>query len=442
MRVDKSLKLLAFFVAIHISPLALGMESGSSINILTLKELETEMLIHSLDLKSKEYEVEAAKEKREALPSNYIPKLTLDGNYKYLSEIPEISMVPGTTLKFGDNNNYSIGPTLSVTLLDFNSKSHQQDSLDNNLSAKENESKSLKVNQLFKTRFHYLNLVFLQEKRNLISNSLQVANQQLKDVISKKRFGSGSKLDLLTAQKEVHELESQHKEITFNIIAEQAEIFNITFHPKIKEIDFENSANRLENLIELQNRFANYQKITLDELKNSQVESLRDLSDSYESQAKSISKQRYPKVQLIARTSVDYPNGPNTTQFNQNAVGVSLSMPLFDGGEISHTVNEKKYQAMALRHQAQSEERIIHESVQLTLKRIKNLQEQNEIIQKKIDESGEIAKLLYKSYQDGRTTFIEVERANVKSRESRLSLSSNQYQIILNLIQLANLAGE
>lgn len=436
------LKALTFAITLGASRLAISEELIRSFSVLTLNELESEMLNQSLDIKIKGYEVDAAKEKREALPSNYIPKLTLDGSFKYLSEIPEINMAPGRTLKFGDNENYSIGPTLSMTVFDFNSKANLQTSLDKNLSSKENEAKSLKANILFKVRYHYLNLVFLLEKRNLISESLKVANKQLKDVLSKNRFGSGSKLDLLTAQKEVHELESQLKEINFNVTAEQTELYKITFHQKIKDANLIDSTNRLENLIDLQNRFLNYQKFIQDAGSNAKVKSIKDLSESFESQAHSINKQRYPKINLIARTSLDYPNGPDLTAFNQNTIGVSLSMPLFDGGEISHNVNEKNLQAMALKTQARNEERNINESIFLATKRIENLQEQNEIIQKKIDESSEIAQLMYKSYQDGRATFIEVERANVKRRESKLSLSSNQYQIILNLIQLANVAGE
>lgn len=436
------LKVLIFSMAIGATPLAVSEELAKSLNVLTLRELESEMINQSLDIKIKSYEVDAAKEKREALPSNHIPRLTLDGNFKYLSEIPEINMAPGRTLKFGDNKNYSIGPTLSMTIFDFNSKENLQTSLDKNLSSKENEAKGLKANILFKVRFHYLNIVFLQEKRNLISESLKVANKQLKDVIAKNRFGSGSKLDLLTAQKEVHELESQLKEIDFNVTAEQIELYKITFHQKIKNADLIGNTNRLENLNDLQSRFMNYKQFAQDAGSNAKVKSMKDLSDSFESQAQSISKQRYPKINLIARTSLDYPNGPDLNAFNQNTIGVSLSMPLFDGGEISHNVNEKNLQAMALKTQAINEERNINESVFLATKRIENLQEQNEIIQKKTDETSEIAYLMYKSYQDGRATFIEVERANVKRRESKLSLSSNQYQIILNLIQLANVAGE
>lgn len=442
MKNSKYLKILPFILTLGMSSTAISDELPGSLNILPLSELESEMLNQSLEIKFKKLEIDAALEKREALPSNYIPKLSLDGSYKYLSEIPEINMVPGRTLKFGDNKNYSIGPTLSMTIFDFNSRADLQKSLDKIFSSKENEAKTVKANILFKVRFHYLNIVFLQEKRNLMSESLNVANKQLKDVLSKNHFGSGSKLDLLTAQKEVHELESQLKEINFNLTAEQTELYKITFHQKIKDINLVENTNRLENLNDLQNRFMKYKQFSQDFESNAKVKSMKDLSESFESQAQSINKQRYPKINLIARTSLDYPNGPALSAFNQNTIGISLSMPLFDGGEISHNVNEKNLQAMALKTQAINEERNIKESVLLTTKRIENLQEQNEIIKKKIDESSEIAHLMYKSYQDGRATFIEVERANVLRRESKLRLSSNQYQIILNLIQLANVAGE
>ncbi len=442
MNLRKRIKTLVIIMALYAPLLSFSQDQNSKDSFLSLAELETAMLDKSLDLRSVAIEVEAAKEKRYALPSIHVPKLTLDGNYKYLSEIPEINMAPGRTLKFGDNKNYSIGPTVSMTLLDFNAKSHQQASLDKKVSSKENEAESLKANLLFKTRYHYLNLVFLVEKRNLISESLKVARKQLKDVSAQKRFGAGSKLDLLTAQKEVHELESQHKEIIINIMAEQTELFKLTFHPKIKEVSFIEDTGQLQKLPELQHRFFKYHKTKLDPQANSKIKSIRDQSESLESQAKSIISQRYPKINLFARTSLEYPNGPDHTQFNQNSFGVSISMPLFDGGEISHNIREKSLQAMALKQQALNEERNLDESIQLTIKRIESLIGQSEIIQKKVDESSEIARLIYKSYQEGRATFLEVERANIKSRESKLSLSSNHYQITLNLIQLANVAGE
>lgn len=438
----KYLKLLTLIIFSMASPGVFSKSLLSSPLIFTLNEIETIMLNQSLDIKSKESEVTATQEKRHSLPSNYIPKISLEGSYKYLSEVPEINMGPGRTINFGDNKNYSIGPTLTMTLLDFNSKSHLQASLNKNVSAKKNEVLSLKSNVLFKTRYHYINLTFLLEKRKVIANSLKVANKQLKDVTSKRRFGSGSKIDLLTAQKEVHELESQFKEISFNIATEQSELFKVSFYQKIKETDFETDQSYLESLDLIKNRFISYRYREYNDVDSSKIKTLKDQAESLESQASSISSQRYPKVNLFARTSLDYPNGPDLSQFNQNSVGVTISIPLFDGGEISHNVGEKQNQALALRLQVINEQRNLIESIQLLMKRIDNLTEQNEIIQKKIIESNEISELIYKSYQEGRATFIEVERANVKSREAKLNLSSNEYQITINLIQLANIAGE
>ncbi len=284
--------------------------------------------------------------------------------------------------------------------------------------------------------------MLLLEKRAVIANSLKVAQKQLKDVSSKQRFGSGSRLDLLTAQKEVHELESLLKETSFNIEAEKSELYKVSSSQKIKEINFESDQNYLEKLEFIKNRFISYKSRNYITIENARIKSLKDQSESLENHASSISKQRYPKVNLFAKSSLDYPNGPDLTPFNQNAVGITLSMPIFDGGELSHSAGEKQNQALALSHQVLNEERNLNESIQLLLKRIDNLTEQNEIIQKKIIESNEISKLLYKSYLEGHTTFIEVERANVKSREAQLNLSTNVYQITFNLIQLANIAGE
>ncbi len=436
------MKILAIIYIISTPLHVFGMEPDSKNNVLTLNDLEAVALNQSLDIKSKEYEVIATQEKSHSLTSNYIPKLSLEGSYKYLSEIPEINMAPGRVLKFGDNINYSIGPTLTMTLFDFGAKSQLQKSLNMNVSAKKNEVNNLKSNVLFKSRLHYINLALLLEKRVLIANSLKVAHKQLKDVSSKQRFGSGSRLDLLTAQKEVHELESLLKETSFNIEAEKSELYKVSSSQKIKEINFESDQNYLEKLEFIKNRFINYKSRNYITIENARIKSLKDQSESLENHASSISKQRYPKVNLFVKSSLDYPNGPDLTPFNQNAVGITLSMPIFDGGELSHSAGEKQNQALALSHQVLNEERNLNESIQLLLKRIDNLTEQNEIIQKKIIESNEISKLLYKSYLEGHTTFIEVERANVKSREAQLNLSTNVYQITFNLIQLANIAGE
>lgn len=101
----KYMKLLTLFYVVSTPLSTLNAEISIKNEILTLNDIEASMLSQSLDIKSKEYEVIVANEKRDALTSNFIPKLSLEGSYKYLSEIPEINMSPSRTLKFGDNKN-------------------------------------------------------------------------------------------------------------------------------------------------------------------------------------------------------------------------------------------------------------------------------------------------------------------------------------------------
>lgn len=212
-------------------PIIFSLELSAALrdsSLISLKDLEDSLLMNSVELKSKQHESLAALEKRNSVSSNYLPKLLLEANYKHITEVSEINVSPTRTIKFGDNQNYSIGPTLSMTLFDFDSKSHLQKSLDKSIEAKENEKTLLRANLLNFTRLHYLNLVFLLEKSDLLIESIKLSKKQLGDVSERNRFGNTSKLDLLSAQKEVHELETQEKEIENQIFVELSEIYKIS----------------------------------------------------------------------------------------------------------------------------------------------------------------------------------------------------------------------
>ncbi|NUN06525.1 MAG: hypothetical protein HUU57_12270 [Bdellovibrio sp.] len=61
------LKIFIFSITLDTSSLAIEEEMAKSLNVLTLQELESEMINQALDIKLKGYEVDAAKEKRAAV---------------------------------------------------------------------------------------------------------------------------------------------------------------------------------------------------------------------------------------------------------------------------------------------------------------------------------------------------------------------------------------
>ncbi len=56
----------------------------------------------------------------------------------------------------------------------------------------------------------------------------------------------------------------------------------------------------------------------------------------------------WPTLQVFAKTSLDYPNGPQLEEIHQNTLGVNLSWTLFDGTRSSDLAAQKRAEASAI----------------------------------------------------------------------------------------------
>ena len=72
---------------------------------------------NSATLQAVEADRQAAEKRAASRQSPLWPRLTLDASYKYISEIPALT-VAGRSQPLGANDNYSLGPTLNWTLWD------------------------------------------------------------------------------------------------------------------------------------------------------------------------------------------------------------------------------------------------------------------------------------------------------------------------------------
>ncbi len=421
---------------------------------LSLTALEKDVLQESDLLKSKKFDLEAGVAKRNANPSSYMPKFSLDGYYKYVTEIPSLSIGPGKELQFGDNENYSLGASMNMVLLDFNAKKDHQESLDRSVKAKKYELQSLTEDILQKVRFHYINLFLISEKQVLLSESLKLAKDQLRDVENRIKFGTGTRVDRLSARKEVIELKSQFLETQSQMSIELSEIQKLTGNIQQdilqSPISFmvESSEFKSQNIIKIDSynkllkKFSPFLERQIKIQSHPKVAAIEEQARSQELQSESIKSGRLPKISLFARSSLDYPNGPIKEDIHQNVVGLTLSMPLFDGGEISHSIQEKRANSDSFKAMARAQNTSLLALYTVTLEKIRNLKEQKNVLEKKVQDSDEIAKLIFQSYMDGRATFIEVERANIKHRESKQQLSLNHYHTLNHLMILAALTGD
>ncbi|MHA0111990.1 TolC family protein, partial [Klebsiella pneumoniae] len=61
---------------------------------------------------------------------------------------------------------------------------------------------------------------------------------------------------------------------------------------------------------------------------------LSKLGDAERLAAESKDNELMPTIQLFAKSAYEYPNGPLDERVWQNSYGLSVSMPIFDGGQV------------------------------------------------------------------------------------------------------------
>ena len=132
------------FLSILFLALSVWADEGIVLKI-SYDDTENRSLESSAKIKALKYDVEALNEKVKQQKTFLKPALTLDGYYKYNTSVPEIEMAAGPiviTKKLGDNQNYSLGPSLSWVMWDKGASRNTWMSLEAGANAKEYEFES------------------------------------------------------------------------------------------------------------------------------------------------------------------------------------------------------------------------------------------------------------------------------------------------------------
>jgi outer membrane protein TolC len=169
---------------------------------------------------------------------------------------------------------------------------------------------------------------------------------------------------------------------------------------------------------------------------------LEETAQSWERAARSARAGLWPKVQFKARASRDYPNGPVLEDFHQNLVGVWASFPLFEAGRTRREAEEGELMAGASRGRLDQARRDRGRDRLKAGDRLLGLQVQRELDRVSVRETQDLSARIYDSYIAGRSTFIEVQGANLRELEARVGAARTDAQTLMQLAVLAELSGK
>lgn len=416
----------------------IGIKGHAAENFLTLAEVEELSLQHSDKLKFQQNEMESAKNKITSSESNLYPRLSLEGSYRHVSEVPSISFPTGQSLAFGDNKNYSIGPQVTLNLLDFGQTRYLIKASESTFKSKEKEMKWFRRQVLLLSRVSYLKTLLKFEQLELTKKSLKLAESQYRDILNKSKAGTANRIDLLSANKEVNNFKLQVKQLAAdyqNGLQDLAILINDdTIYNKETKVKLEPSENLGSQIIKNKNPDI----IVFNPTNHPLIESLDSNAEAMNMLAESQNAVGLPKVSLFAKTSIDYPNGPRLEKINQNTIGLNVSIPLYEGRKSTSDFQEKHHTSLGLLNKKDETIKQLNNEFQKNIEQIKALREKTQIYQEVAQNAEEKARLVYDSYSAGKLSFIEVQSANLQMLESKIQSSFNQIQLNIYCSQIAS----
>lgn len=432
----------ALFSLILVSYFTSGSMASEQTSKLTLAEIENQALTASYGLKAMDAEVNALKNKAEIQNAQLFPRIALEGNYKYVTEVPTLRFPGGASTAFGDNQNYSIGPVLTWTAWDFGSIKKSAKGIEALEKSKEAEQILTTRQILLSARLAYFKVQLRQEQLRLLTDSLKLAESQYRDIKNRVQAGSSNRIDLLSAHKEVLNFKIQSRQVQSDLSSDLRDLFALTGQGESSDSAAPIELDDFETSLATLSKYAN---VTLDansldqhpliKMHTSNAESSRLLAESFNAN-------KLPKLSFFAKTSLDYPNGPILEKFHQNTIGLTLSMPLFEGNRSKNEANEKQNFAIASENRREQARTDLLRDWHKMKDQLIGHQDKIEIYKKSINESEERAKLVYNSYQIGRSSFLEVQSANLYALDIKVQTKTNDVQMLIQLAYLASISEE
>jgi outer membrane protein TolC len=425
----------------------------------TLKSAEESALAASNQYKSAKFSAEAARAAAAASGSLLYPRLSLEGGLRYNEVVPEITMPAalGGARPLGDNWNYSIGPTAAWTLFDGGVLSSGRLAAVRTAAARQAEAENSRRQVILRARTAYFQLQLALERVYIVGEALRLSLSQFKDISLGARAGARSRLDVLRAGQETLArkrdllraragLSGALRDFSFAAGLELPGDAGMPMDSRMSGLDYGGAepasimvnAEPYEAILARLGHAAHFGF----EPEPPAVKAFNEAERAYRAQAGAHKAERSPRLILGARSSLDYPNGPNLYSFVQNSASLSLSLPLFESGLFSEKEKESALNAASALEKRDEAALAAERDFKKTSDAYKALLAEESINLEALASAAEAAKLAYEAYKFGSGTWLEVESANFKELQARTAAAETKAEILLKLALLDSLTGE
>lgn len=423
---------------------------------MSFSRCRTDALASSDRIRATERDLEATRQRAGSQGGLMWPKLAVEGSYRYLDQIAELTPFPGRPpIALGAHDNYSVGPTVNWVVWDWGALYSGWKGAWARSDAKREELALVRRQVLFGATLTYAQVQLALETVNQLADAAKLADDQYADISLRRKTGSASRIDELQAHQDSLTRRRQYAQARAELGAGLLDLFAQTGVGGTDAPPAVLAAGGGQGL----DASVPFLQVKLDRLEDtlSALEPVSQgdpdpaypgvamnerLADSARRASWSATAQRLPRITVTGKTSLDYPNGPVLEQIHQNMVGVAAVMPLFEGGRIVREANDAKEQAKGFDERRDLARIELDRDWKKAAGRLTALREQKLLNATAVKETAELAGLTYDSYKSGQARFIEVQAANLRALDAKVQDARTKTEMIVQLAIMQSLAKE
>jgi outer membrane protein TolC len=423
---------------------------------LSMAEAESAARAHSPALKAAVEESLGGGDASDERFAALLPRLTLDGSYRYQTEVPRFSPVPGQPAQpFGDHRATSIGPTVTWTLWDQGSL-YKTWRAQKARAASADEQRRLADRQAtLSARLAYVQVQLAGQQMRELADSLALSEAEYKDIDNRFKAGAVSRIDTLSSHQESLQRRKQLLQAQADLGASLRELLQLVGLGEsldlARPLDASLSSAAPSGLaaatllVDLDRLDAPQPALSAAEgwgldAGHPRVAAYARQAEAARLTASSLNAGRGPVIKLQGRASYDYPNGPVLESVTQKSVGLTASLPLFEGRQTARAVSEQKHLAGAAESRRELASEELKRDWDTARDALGSLRAQQAVDERSVVETEELTRLVYLSYKGGRSTYLEVQSANLRALEAKVQAARTRAQVLIQLSALANLA--
>ena len=429
----------------YLLPLLLCALSGSALaqsttelgNNATLDDLIDYALRNKIELKQAQLDKEIGEKEIASALSGWLPQINATGSYAHTIQIPTVN-IGGNDVKMGQKNNSALTFQAEQSII---SPQLFQASRASKFVRERNDLnvESTKINTIVDVSKAYYDILTSEEQIKIISENIARLERQLTEATSRYEVGLVDKTDFKRAQISLNNAKAslksaiENRKFKYDFLKS---ILNIPTQENVS-LSFANQSMESNILLDTAELLQVANRVEFKQIQN--LQEIQKLNTQYQ-------KWNFlPRLNVYANYGLNYRNNDFSNLYNDNIpssnVGLSLSVPIFQGGKRIHEIRKSEMQEARLELDLQNLENQISAQYSAAMASYRANMNEWRNAKGNMELSEEVYNTIKLQYDAGVKTYLELMTAETDLKTSQLNYLNALYAVLVSKLDIQKALG-